>query len=671
MSLCSADGLVAHCSSGYWDTFNRCSDGQTCEDGMCVQKEGYLGCYYDDPKASSRPMEYTVSLNDNNLTSEKCTTICKNAGYNFAGVENGSQCFCSKKPPGNIILPANFCDTPCTGNNLAKCGGTHSMNVFQVGCFNGGCSPTGAWNFGCRQDLVDGSSNHVMEYTVSLNDPDLSIEKCMSECQSAGFAFVGLESGAQCFCSNKVPTKYAQTCNTPCSGNRVENCGGTNGALSVYGATCATGSASRCTNDGMIVRCINGYWDLGLCAMGATCSNGQCTPLPHYLGCYADLLDGRTRVMEYTAAFGDPNMSIENCATRCYAAAPQQGSSNCGMTCSGKASETCGGSNALAVYGVQCTTGSVTCSGQGYVLSCVKGFWQYSQTCFGFQTCQNGYCVMTRSIIGCKADLVDGSTRAMEYTISLGDSGMTIESCVAACQNAGYYYAGLESGNQCFCSTNIPRVDSTACNMLCAGRSSETCGGTNALSVFGVACPVGNGDMSVCSAGNQGVLRCRSGDFWGLELTCDAGQACQHVSLGDSNMSIESCISSCVNGGYFYARLENGNQCFCSRQLPTVHSSSCNVYCASNYKEYCGGANALSVYAVSCTSGSLQCSSRGEVMKCVNGSWQTTFMCKPGQSCQNGAGCVPNSISSLGCKQDLLDGSTNVMEYNSTIGSPI
>jgi hypothetical protein len=67
------------------------------------------------------------------------------------------------------------------------------------------------------------------------------------------------------------------------------------------------------------------------------------------------------------------------------------------------------------------------------------------------------------------------------------DSTMTIDKCLCLC--SGFNYAGLEAGNQCFCS-NISSGGSDIlaayCSTSCQGDSSQICGGSWALSVYKV-----------------------------------------------------------------------------------------------------------------------------------------------------------------------------------------
>jgi hypothetical protein len=64
---------------------------------------------------------------------------------------------------------------------------------------------------------------------------------------------------------------------------------------------------------------------------------------------------------------------------------------------------------------------------------------------------------------------------------------MTVELCHADCSMAGYRYAGLEYGVECWCGNAIAalaELDAGSCGAVCPGDSGETCGGSNALQLY-------------------------------------------------------------------------------------------------------------------------------------------------------------------------------------------
>jgi hypothetical protein len=67
------------------------------------------------------------------------------------------------------------------------------------------------------------------------------------------------------------------------------------------------------------------------------------------------------------------------------------------------------------------------------------------------------------------------------------DGRMTLEACVAFCQQRGFPYAGTQYASWCFCGNSYGRSGAaTNCDMRCGGNQSQVCGGGYANSVFQV-----------------------------------------------------------------------------------------------------------------------------------------------------------------------------------------
>lgn len=69
------------------------------------------------------------------------------------------------------------------------------------------------------------------------------------------------------------------------------------------------------------------------------------------------------------------------------------------------------------------------------------------------------------------------------------------------------------------------------------------------------------------------------------------------------DMTAELCMSWCVSKGYGLAGIGSGNQCSCGNYLSPDSGSQmlasdapCNIACAGNAGEFCGGAGFLSLY---------------------------------------------------------------------------
>jgi len=84
---------------------------------------------------------------------------------------------------------------------------------------------------GCYTDTV---SNRALAVNVIPNGA--TVESCTAACGAANFLYAGLEYFGQCFCDdilNDSAPVDASFCNTPCSADESETCGGAP-YLSVY-----------------------------------------------------------------------------------------------------------------------------------------------------------------------------------------------------------------------------------------------------------------------------------------------------------------------------------------------------------------------------------------------------------------------------------------------------
>jgi len=72
------------------------------------------------------------------------------------------------------------------------------------------------------------------------------------------------------------------------------------------------------------------------------------------------------------------------------------------------------------------------------------------------------------------------------------------------------------------------------------------------------------------------------------------------VSESVDLMTVDTCLNYCAGGNYAFAGLEYTKECYCSQLLSALSvklpESSCNLACAGNSSQICGGPLALTVY---------------------------------------------------------------------------
>ncbi|XP_035675092.1 P-selectin-like [Branchiostoma floridae] len=107
----------------------------------------YLGCYRDGSPHSFPRKVMTSSA----MTTERCTTACRNAGYAYAATEASrsrwrrlQDCHCGREADFNRLgqrVCDSECNSRCRGNRNQKCGGRYRMSVYKIdsvpGCEGG------------------------------------------------------------------------------------------------------------------------------------------------------------------------------------------------------------------------------------------------------------------------------------------------------------------------------------------------------------------------------------------------------------------------------------------------------------------------------------------------------------------------------------------------------
>ncbi|KAH7105021.1 WSC-domain-containing protein [Auriculariales sp. MPI-PUGE-AT-0066] len=214
--------------------------------------------------------------------------------------------------------------------------------------------------------------------------------------------------------------------------------------------------------------------------------------------------------------------------------------------------------------------------------------------------------------LGCARD--DLPQRAL--TVSWSSPDMTVNKCVAHCSSAGYNYAGLEWGQECWCGTKFDagRLGQFPCNQACAGDSAQHCGAPSHLAMYhkgaGTA-PTPTPNTNTTTTANRYIrptvadhkIGESNKDGWypvGCFKDAVNPRALRgHSFLADSKMTPKTCATSCGNLGFNYAGLEYGGQCFCGSELygsSKIDAAQCSMKCTGDSKQKCGGKSALAVF---------------------------------------------------------------------------
>ncbi|KFY88681.1 hypothetical protein V498_06696 [Pseudogymnoascus sp. VKM F-4517 (FW-2822)] len=338
-----------------------------------------------------------------------------------------------------------------------------------------------------------------------------------------------------------------------------------------------------------------------------------------YKGCYVDSVAARSLS---GSAYNSATLTESACASYCgskgfkYAGVEYSvecfcGNSltsavgdeaSCSMTCSGDATELCGGPDRLNVFENTATSTTPPATTPPVPTSTAVP-------------------VAGWTAGGCYTDTVQARSLPQGMAVA-GNAPMTIELCLTACKGAGYKIAGLEYANQCYCGNafvngGAPAPDGNAkCNMPCDGNTAQMCGGPDRLNVYfyegsgdtGTTATTGTGTTTAPPtntqpAGSGTATKLPAGwSYKGCWTDNKQGRIMNGPQAETTTMTIESCIATCVAAGYAIAGLQYSSQCFCDNQLKNgaalaASDALCATPCSGSRVEICGGGNLDSVYA--------------------------------------------------------------------------
>ncbi|WRT70456.1 uncharacterized protein IL334_007454 [Kwoniella shivajii] len=420
---------------------------------------------------------------------------------------------------------------------------------------------TPGWtNIACLKDISSVTGG------VSYTDSAMTVESCQSSCLAAGYQYAGTgQVGAwNCVCGNAIRSTasvYPGMCTTPCPGNSKQQCGGSY-IFNVWYA--ANGTAQNST----------------------TLADGS-----QYLGCYNNPSTASNGLLgSSTYNFQSGSMTTETCIAACHnmktnwalttsakwcycgndwnfgtgAIVP---SSYCTVACTGNSTEKCGDYYRSSLYNISEAN--------------VEKSSVYHPT--GWQ--------------GCYQDL----SGHLALTNNSWSGTITPQSCINGCSELGYTYAGVENGKTCYCGSSpqtTQRLPVSQCSTACTGNSTAVCGGASAMDLYTTAAANTTVD-TVKASKPAGYLGCFQDSGSNIAFP-------NYYSYTVNPMSVEICKQSCLELGYSYAGVENGNQCRCGNNVPKttqyVGNLYCNKACSGNSSETCGAGGFLEAYTLDAAS---------------------------------------------------------------------
>ncbi|KAL8989440.1 MAG: hypothetical protein Q9177_001676 [Variospora cf. flavescens] len=200
--------------------------------------------------------------------------------------------------------------------------------------------------------------------------------------------------------------------------------------------------------------------------------------------------------------------------------------------------------------------------------------------------------------------------RQLKVQLFGDDPTMTNDKCISACAAAGYAIAASEYVNECWCGNRLPKTlaDEIDCNYVCAGNSSQTCGGNGYFHDHSHMSLFSNGKAQPPLPNVPASVQQSYGEYSysGCYTEGVGGRALANKQTASDEMTVASCGAFCSD--YQYFGIEYRSECFCGNLIGNnaakVAETDCTMTCSGNSTQYCGGANRLTVYGKSGSSSS-------------------------------------------------------------------
>ncbi|KAK6340345.1 hypothetical protein TWF730_002107 [Orbilia blumenaviensis] len=187
----------------------------------------YYGCYSDDVDARVLSNQWV----DSGMTIAAC--MARAAGYNFAGVEYGQECWYGNTLASSSHAESSGCNMVCPGKDTELCGGGNRIQLYKNPSYQPPSQPdTGAFvHQGCYTDSVE---SRGLEHSTT-DWEGMTVQKCIQ--LAAGFKYAAVQYYGECHWGNVLNPSSTPVasgdCNTPCAGDTSQMCGGGN-RLSLY-----------------------------------------------------------------------------------------------------------------------------------------------------------------------------------------------------------------------------------------------------------------------------------------------------------------------------------------------------------------------------------------------------------------------------------------------------
>ncbi|WRT64450.1 uncharacterized protein IL334_001382 [Kwoniella shivajii] len=602
----------------------------------------YLGCFVDSYNPHYLNNYYT-RLDNNTLTN--CVVQCAQNSFMYAGVEYGTDCYCtntltpSRNNGAGTTASAKDCNMPCAGDSSTTCGATWRIQVYKYNpttVNNAGASYTSSVSAASSSSSASASKASASSASVASAS---SVSASLSSASAASSASVASASSASAASSVSAASASAAASASIASASSasVASASSASAASSVSAASAsAAASASIASASSASISSASAASAASSASVASVVSASSASAASASSASVASASSASAASVSASSASAAAAASSAS-AFAAQATAITSGWQSAVCIAEGKGGralvdnsifggmtwKTCtdfcdrkGFTIAGVEYGRECYCGNVLSNGASLNIassSCsMPCDGNNNANCGGYNALKlfvsssavsllsadltsqsiaipNGWAVASNDCIQ------EGSSGRALVGASYSVDGMTVPSCINYCDNLNYPYAGVEYGRECYCGNTLANGASLSisatnqCSVKCTGNTAITCGGSNALQLY----------VNPLNFVNTTVV---NGYTYQGCISEVKGRALTGASTQSASMSIETCTAYCSKLGFTYTGVEYGKECYCGNSLVNgagASSSACGYSCTGNSQETCGGYNAISLYKTS------------------------------------------------------------------------
>ncbi|KAL4131837.1 hypothetical protein QTP88_009086 [Uroleucon formosanum] len=184
-----------------------------------------IGCFTN---LKRHPVLNGWRISHSRLTPKYCVYSCHTRRFPYAALVSSKECLCtSTKPSFEAKTEDAMCAIPCSGSSQHTCGGNNAMNVYTTG-LEWKTDTIGNNYLGCYEESQNNRIFNGFSRSFTVNTPEF----CSNLCYKFGYTYSGVTYKSECFCGSQSPSESKfprledKQCNTKCSGDANQFCGG-------------------------------------------------------------------------------------------------------------------------------------------------------------------------------------------------------------------------------------------------------------------------------------------------------------------------------------------------------------------------------------------------------------------------------------------------------------